>query len=226
MKKAFLAGCALLCLAALVPAAGCSKKVDLTDYVSEYRSDIYTGTERDYSVFASVSFREYPYVADGNAGETQQLFEVTLSVPDNTKTYSIGFSYGNVSKQAELSFDSVMMVHTWSESLPAPTEKEIDFTITCEEEESEPVTVRAASVKTENVLPLGKLLETVSAQESERFSALTSEHTFLGELYVRLLSEADDCFYYIGLTDRNGKTFSMLCDAENGEVIATKEQQQ
>ena len=81
-------------------------------------------------------------------------------------------------------------------------------------------------MKTENVLPLGKLLETVSAQESERFSALTSEHTFLGELYVRLLSEADDCFYYIGLTDRNGKTFSMLCDAENGEVIATKEQQQ
>ena len=226
MKKTILTGCALLCLAALVPAAGCSKKTDLTEYVSEYRSDIFMGTEGDYSVFAAVSFREYPYIADGNAGETQQLFEVTLSVPDNTKTYSVSFSYGDISRQAELSFNSVMMVHTWSESLPAPSVSEIDFTVTCEEEETEPVTIKTASVKTEEVLPLGNLLECISEKESARFSALTTDRSFAGEIYVRLLCEADECFYYVGLTDRNGKTFSMLCDAESGEIIATKEQQQ
>ena len=45
-------------------------------------------------------------------------------------------------------------------------------------------------------------------------------------MYVRLLYEADDCFYYVGLIDRNGKIYSMLADAESGEIIATREQQQ
>ncbi len=226
MKKMFLAGSLLLCLAALLPAAGCAKKIDLTDYVSEFRSDIYTGTQEEYSVFASVSYKEYPYVADGNVGETEPLLEVTLSVPDNTKTYSLSFSYGEIEKQAELSFDSVMMVHTWSESLPAPSETEIEFTITSDEEDAQPVCITAKSAKQENTLSLSDLLTRVSQAESDRFAALTSERSFLGEMYVRLLYEADDCFYYIGLIDRNGKVYSMLADAETGEIIATREQPQ
>lgn len=226
MKKMFLAGSVLLCLTALLPAAGCSKKIDLTDYVSEFRSDILMGTEGEYSVFAAVSYKEYPYIADGNVGETEPLLEVTLSVPDNTKTYRISFAYGDLTKQAELSFDSVMMVHTWSESLPAPSEKEIEFTITSDEEDAQPVCVKAVSIKQENTLSLSELLGRVSESEKERFAALTSERTFLGEMYVRLLYEADDCFYYVGLIDRNGKIYSMLADAESGEIIATREQQQ
>ena len=58
--------------------------------------------------------------------------------------------------------------------------------------------------------------------ESDRFAALTSGGSFAGELYVRLLYDNERCFYYVGLTDRNGNTYAMLTDAETGEIIATR----
>ena len=86
MKKML---CILLALAACALPAGCAAEPDLGAYVSEYRSRIYEGTEGGYTVFASFTRREYPYRADGNAGEMQDLFEVALAAPDNARTYSI-----------------------------------------------------------------------------------------------------------------------------------------
>ena len=63
MKKFILSFLAIsVCLAAML-FGGCSAQADLSDYVSEFRSDIYIGTQGEYSVFASYSRREYPYTA-------------------------------------------------------------------------------------------------------------------------------------------------------------------
>ena len=129
MKKKLFAS-ALAAAALALAFGGCAASADLTEYVSEYRSDIYEGTSGGYSVFASFSQREYPYEADGNAGEMSDLFEAALSAPDNTKTYILTFSVGGTEYEEELSFDSVRMVHTFSRSLPCPTEKEIVFSVT------------------------------------------------------------------------------------------------
>ena len=113
--------CAAACLVLPAALGACSANADLTRFVSEYRSEIYEGTEGEYSIFANYTEREYPYLADGYPADMTKIFEIVLTAPDNTKTYSVSFSYGDISRQAELSFDSVMMVHTWSESLPAPS---------------------------------------------------------------------------------------------------------
>ena len=198
MKKILFSGILILCLFALIPAAGCSRTPDLTKYVSEYRSDIFYGSSGDCSVFASCSKKEYPYQADGNAAEMSDMFEIAFSTPDNTKTYLIKFTLGEKNYEGELSFDSVKMVHTWSQSIPAPQEKEI-------------------------VLPLSDLLKKVSSEESEQFTELSDGNVFCAEIYVRLLYENNECYYYIGLTDRSGNTFAMLADAETGEILATKQ---
>ena len=83
MKKIILFGTLLFCIFTFLPMTGCSKSPDLTDYVSEYRSDLFSGTNGEYSVFATCSKREYPYAADGNVGDISDLFEVALTVPDN-----------------------------------------------------------------------------------------------------------------------------------------------
>lgn len=224
MKKFLLSGMLILCLFALIPAAGCSKTPDLTKYVSEYRSDIFYGSNGDYSIFASCSKREYPYQADGNAADMSDIFELALSTPDNTKTYCVRFSVGEQNYEGELSFDSVKMVHTWSQSIPAPQEKEIEFTFfDTESEEDSSLSIQAKSVKDDTVLPLPDLLKKVSSEESEQFNELSDGNIFCAEIYVRLLYENNECYYYIGLTDRSGNTFAMLADAETGEVLATKQ---
>lgn len=224
MKKILFTGMLALCLFALIPAAGCSRTPDLTKYVSEYRSDIFYGSSGDYSVFASCSQKEYPYQADGNAAEMSDMFELAFSTPDNTKTYIVQFSLGGKNYEGELSFDSVKMVHTWSQSISAPQEKEIVFTFTdTESDEASSISIQAESVKGDDVLSLSDLLKKVSAEEPEQFNELSDGNVFCAEIYVRLLYENNECYYYIGLTDRSGNTFAMLADAETGEVLATKQ---
>lgn len=222
MKKFLLTAFAAIAIAAAFLFGGCSAGVNLTDYVSEYRSDIYIGTQGEYSVFASYTEREYPYNADGNVGEMSRVFEVALTAPDNTRTYSVRYTVGGTEYTSELSFDSVQMIHSCSQSIAPPSETAIEFTVICADSEDEPIVISAASVKSEGMLSLHDLLQKVQATESERFAALTSSSTFCGELYVRLLYDNERCFFYVGLIDRSGKTYSMLADASTGEIIATR----
>ena len=224
MKKILFTGLLSLCLFALIPAAGCSRTPDLTKYVSEYRSDIFYGSSGDCSVFASCSQKEYPYQADGNAADMSDVFELPLSTPDNTKTYIVQFTLGEKNYEGELSFDSVKMVHTWSQSIPAPQEKEIVFTFTdTESDDASAFSIQTESVKSDTTLSLSDLLKKVSAEEPDPFNELSDGNVFCAEIYVRLLYENNECYYYIGLTDRDGNTFAMLADAETGEVLATKQ---
>ena len=224
MKKFFASVFTVLACTGTLFFVGCGAQPDLTDYVSEYRSDIYMGTVEDYSVFASYSLREYPYTADGNVGNKSEIFEIALTAPDNTKTYNVSYTVGGKEYSSELSFDSVRLVHRCSQSIPAPQETEIAFSISvAEDTDSEPVSVTAVSIKTDKTLSLSDLLQKIKSAQPDRFSALSSGRTFAGELYVRLLYDNDRCFYYVGLIDRNGSTFSMLADAESGEIIATRE---
>lgn len=219
-KTAALTAAALCACSALL-LCGCAAKPQMTDYVSEYRSHIYEGTQGEYSVFATFSRREYPYLADGCVGKMQDLFEIAVTVPDNTKTYAIRFGCGGKEYEAELSYNSVEMTHECSLSLPEPAESAIDFTVTAEEEEG--VSVQAADMRGESALELAPLLERVQAACPDTFSALTNGRSFAGEVYVRLLCEDERRFFYVGVTDREGKTASMLADAATGEVLATRD---
>lgn len=219
MKK-FL--CGLLAAAALVALSACSDTDALKASVSEYRSNLYMGTQESYSVFAAWSTREYPYVSDGNVGEMSDLFEVTLSAADNTVTYSVKYTIDGKEYSSQLSFDSVRMVHTCSLSLPEPKESEITFKILGEEKETL-AEVCAASIKNEEVLSLEKLLAAVQESEKDRIASMMRGSEFCGEIYVRLLYENEQCYYYIGLIDRDGGCYSLLADAVTGEIVATRE---
>lgn len=225
MKKKIAAACAALGLAAALFAfAGCSSPAPLTDYISEYRSNLWSGTQGDYSVFATYSTREYPYLSDGNVGDMTTLFEVTLAAADNTKTYEVSFTCGGTDYTAQLSYDSVRMVHRWSQSMEEPTEGEIAFTVRdADDAESESVTVTATTLRGGNVLSPADLLDSVSAR-TEQFDALRTENGgFAGEIYIRLLASEEGCLYYIGIIDRSGNTYAILADAETGEILAAHE---
>ena len=214
-----------VCLTAFIWCSGCSAKTDLTNYVSEYRSEIYQGTEGEYSIFASYTEREYPYLADGYVGNMTKIFEIVLTAPDNTKTYTVQFTIGQKQYEAELSFDSVRMIHSCSQTIDLPEEKTITFTIAeTESTQTEIVTVSATSVKSDDTLTLNALLEKVKSAEQSYFDTLTSGKNFAGELYVRLLFENQQCYYYIGIIDRAGNTYCILADALSGEILATRNQ--
>ena len=203
MRKFLILTAGIVLLAASLFVCGCSKKIDYTEYVSEYRSDVFCGTNGEYSVFVSCSRREYPYVADGNVADIGDMFEVVLSAPDNTKTYSVNFTAGGKEYSAELSFDSVRLVHRWSQSIAAPEEREITFTFTVPDE---PFTV--SLIWEEAVNETYELLITQSSADS--LTLLDTGEYSLGHDNFRILNadgaQQDFITYcaeirYIGFTE-------------------------
>ncbi len=224
MKKKISVFILAICMTALfLIANGCSKTSDYKKLVSEFRSDIYIGTNEEYSVFASFSQKEYPYTADGNVGSMTNIFEIVLTAPQNTKGYTVTYFIGEKSYTSDLSFDSVKMVHYCSQSLEKPSADEITFTVSETNSETfTPVSITAKSVGGANILSLDDLLEKIVTSSDETAKSIFSDQKFSGELYVRLLYDNDKCFYYVGAIDKSGKITHMLCDATTGEVIATR----
>lgn len=224
MKKKLCYAFITLLILSTVLFAGCSQQTDLTEYVSEYRSNIYIGTQDKYTVFVTCGTREYPYCADGTPANKSELFDVVLTVPDNTRTYKINFTLNEKNYEAELAFDNVRMIHTYSQTLPQPKETSISFTISdADDPEAEKINVTAESVIKETLLGLKDLLSCAQKENKQLFSSFTSHKKFNGEIYVRLLWENDICYYYVGLIDKNGKTYALLVDAKSGKTIATHE---
>lgn len=199
---------------------GCKTDSGLDKYVSEKRTEIYYCEQDGFTLTASYSQKEYPYCADGIVGELSDLFEIKLQAPDNSEEYNIKFTLAGKEYGGEMSFESVRQIYTFSQSIACPKETQITFTVSRKDSE---VKLVAESVKNENTLGLSDILKSIQKAEPDRISALSQNGTFAGEIYVRLVYKDGECFYYAAISDRSGNTYSMLIDADSGEILATRE---
>lgn len=167
---------------------------------------------------AFFSFREYPYAADGVCAKTQELAEIYLTVPDNAESYEISFSLDGKTYGGETSYDNVYGRFFYSQSMPAPKEREIAFTVTCR---GESVTLIAKSVKNGKELTMPALIGKLSEQKKVYFDALTKGESFCGEIYIRLVYE-DKVYYFIRVTETNGDSAYFLLDGATGTLLAEK----
>ena len=88
--------------------------------------------------------------------------------------------------------------------------------------EDEQREIVATSVKTENTLSPEKALSRALTNEKATLERMSSNGSFQGEFYVRLLRR-DKNYYYVGIVDRDGNMISLLLDSESGEVLARHE---
>ncbi len=220
MKRLFLCLGSIFTLSfSLFSLSGCSKSVNYTDYVSEYRSEIYLAESEGYALSAFFSDREYPYAHDGVCAKKESLVEIYLTVPDNTKEYTISFtSTDGTECGGDMSYDSVHARWFYSQSLKAISENSITFTLTFEKEN---LTLQANSVKTGNEMTMPEVLEKLTEQKQEFFAALSDKNSFLGELCVRLVYN-EKCYYFVGVTTAEKKMNCFLVDAYTGEILAER----
>ncbi len=87
--------------------------------------------------------------------------------------------------------------------------------------EDETRELTATSVKNEKTLSVNEILEYAIKAEKETVKQMTRDGNFLGEFYIRLLRRNIN-YYYVGITDLNGTTVSLLLDSETGEVLAKR----
>lgn len=220
MKRLFFyfgAICALLCL--LFPLGSCDKTVDYVEYVSEYRSEIYLAESENYSLTVFFSEREYPYAADGLCANKQDLIEIYLTTPDNTKNYDLSFTAADGKEcGGDMSYDSVYGRFFYSQSLPAMTSPSIAFKLTYDETT---VTLEAKRVKTGEELTMPEIIGKTIEQKQTLFDGMTKGNSFTGEIGVRLVYN-EKCYYYVGVTNAAGLTDCFLLDAYTGNILAER----
>ena len=183
-------------------------------FVSEMRSEIYLYADDDTTVTVQCVRREQPYNADGVCGEPCDIVEVFVSFnrnPEEVEAYLSGFA-------GELNYEAVQNRFSASFTAAPFNTDGIDLTLTVDGVER---SVRALSVRDNGVISCEQALKCAMEHDSELFASLTSGRNFLGEISIRLLYD-DGCYYFVGVTDRNGGTTAYLLDGGTGKVIATK----
>ncbi|MBQ2740434.1 MAG: hypothetical protein IJF39_02290 [Clostridia bacterium] len=211
----------ILCLLAWtfsVSAVACNPKADLTDFVSEYRNNLFLYEDETLSVKAHNLEREYPYVADGYKGEMNCRVELFVCTTTEAALCEIYFFADGVQHGGEASFDAVKRQFYFSCAADVANAPSLQVRIRLDETEKE-ITLR--SVKSSDLLPLPELLNTLFAQEKELRKRLTENGELACELYVRILYE-ESPYFYVGIVDRKGTVHAFLLNGKTGEILAKR----
>ncbi len=210
----FLVGAAFF-----APLVKSAQKLDYFDYVSELRSNILLASNESYSLRAFAVEKEYPYAADGIRRETTNRAEIYLTAPSGDKVCCIEFVFDGKRYGGEMSYDNVKAEYFYSLSLDFSNATKLDFSI---DYGGEKTVLNAVTVKKANTLSPRDVLAKLQENEKATFDALTGENGFVGEIYLRLISE-DEPYYYIGLIGKDGKIHAYLLTADTGKVLAKRE---
>ena len=160
--------------------------------------------------------REHPYNNDGIKATLTDVVEITLEgEADEYRVYLLGGEQIG----GEMSFRNTRGDFYFSQGVKSFPETSVTLRVEWEDEQREIV---ATSVKTENTLSPEKALSRALTNEKATLERMSSNGSFQGEFYVRLLRR-DKNYYYVGIVDRDGNMISLLLDSESGEVLARHE---
>lgn len=199
--------------------SACNRTVNFFDYVSEYRSNLFSYTCDEFTVRAQEVEKEYPYVADGFCGTLSKRLEIFLLPTESAQTCQIAFFYGGKTYGGDASFDSVKREYYYSCTVESSSAHSLDMRVTLDERETE-ITLR--SVRDERTLSGQDVLQKLEESDPDALHSLCEKNGFAGEIHLRLLYE-DAPFYYVGVVDRKGNVSAFLLDAQTGKVLAKRQ---
>lgn len=207
----------VMCSAAL---CGCEKELSLSSYVSENRLYYYCAQVDggDLSLKAYYTLREYPYAADGYARDTSGIIEVSVTLLEYCKSVSVSFEADGNEYGGDMSYDSVKKVYTYSVSADNLSGGDITFCVTADENEYS----LSAANKNSGYMSAEEILSAVKSEKEEYLSSITENNKLCGEIYLRFIWDDGKAYYYVGITDRNKNTLSLLLNASSGEIIAER----
>ena len=227
MKKKILMF--LLLAVGLISFSACgSTKIDLSQYLIEKRTTLYTAEDELYSVTFSSGTREQDYELDGIVGEMIDFGIVTLSrldnapLADDTYTYTVQINDQTYTGFLEKSSIDNSYLADIGACAPADAIVKIQITFTgysFNEELSNTSNLFSVDVN--------RAIEIANESLKEELNNITSDKNNKIEVVVKNLkdysnNEVKNYYWYVGVISTNGDTLGILIDASTGDVIAKK----
>ena len=210
--------CILLLLLSFASLCACNQTPVLTDYISEYRNNLFLYDGDGFFIKAQNTVREHPYIADGYKGEMTHRAELFITAPSGTQACQLSFIADGIEHSGDASYDSVKHHFYYSCAADLSTTESLPLRITFDGNKQE---ITLTSVKNKTLLQPSQLLDTLFREEGELLKPLLHGKEFLGELHIRLLYE-NAPYFYVGVVDRSGNITAFLMDGKTGKILAKR----
>ncbi len=198
---------------------GCAKKSTLLPHISELRLNIYEGESQDYSLKATFGFCEKLKNLDGIVGEKEYNLTLTLKDCNYEEKITATIDLGEQNYTEQFFYDPVSSKMTTNfpvNDMP----NDFDVTITANGQ-SQKIIMR--SVVPENTVTYQTALNSFEKQQSPLLENYKIDGEFKGEIAMRIIVRNGSPYWYLGLTDENGKTKALLIDGFSCEILAVKD---
>ena len=218
MKKSMIG---FILLISALPFASACGQTDYSAYVSDVRSDVFLAETETFSLRLSCLSRERPYTLDGIPSPKSNLVEIVLTPASPTSEDVSVIVEGEKEYGGEMTYRAVSDDYYYSQGVESFPSRSVTLRVTYGGEE---VSLTATSVKNENTISPEQALDYAVKSEKETVKRLADKNGFQGEFQVRLLRREQN-YYFVGITDKTGKTVCLLLNAETGEVLARHERE-
>ena len=218
MKKII---CAILTVILSVLVVSCKSQIDYTVYVSELRTNIYQGEKDDVKLIMYTGLREDPYIADGYVGQIKNFVTVRLvSVPESADGVTVSLKYGKESIDGTFEYHPIGGKYVAQFEVDTlPTEPTISATVNVGGED---VVINLATLKNSECIEYKQAIASVKKYDEKIFSELFDTNQVKAEIHIRLLSDGEKNYYYVGVVDKDCNSYAYLVDALSGITIAKK----
>lgn len=227
MKKKILVF--LLLSVCLISFSACgSKDIDLSQYLIEKRTTLYTAEDELYSVSFSSGTREQDYKLDGIVGEMVDFGIVTLSRLDNAPLADDSYTYTvQINDQTYTGFlekSSVDNSYLADIGVSAPADASIKIQITFT---GYSFNEELSNTSNQFLIDADKAIEIANENLKEELKNVTSDKNNKIEVVLKNLkdysnSELKNYYWYVGVISTNADTLGILIDASSGDVVAKK----
>ncbi|MBR5191900.1 MAG: hypothetical protein IKW33_00635 [Clostridia bacterium] len=217
LKKLFIMVCALSFLTLI----GCSNQLNLSNYVSQLKSNIYEGTFNDLTVMANYGFIEDNSANDGVVNKTNYYLTVKLlNKQTDYSTYTLKFCQdGN---EYEKKFELNPISNSFSATIFISPFSANSFEITIINSSTQQV-VKLNSILPKNTLTPEVALKKLQEQQPSLIKNYLDENgNFKAEIIQRVLVKDNHPYYYVGIVENSSNTKAMLLDGFTGEVLAIR----
>ncbi len=200
----------------------CKTNEGLAPYVSELRSNVFTGESGDLTVKGAYGFKETPYQNDGKVGTKVYLLTLKILGKETSQTsYTATLDFNDFKYTAEFKLSPV------SHSLIATIEVE-NFNLNefilniAYGDKTEAITMRSEIPN--GTLSYSDALNQLEKSQPELIKAFSdSEGTFCAEIYARIIVKNSKAYWYIGFARGNDLLKALLINGKTGEVLTVRE---
>lgn len=211
----------IVLLVVVTASISCKESIDLSIYVSELRSAIYEGEQENIKLTVYAEERENPFIIDGFVGEIKKVLIVKLQAEGrsiDSASVSLSFDGFNFDGDFEYSpLNGKYCTEIFVNELPSSPV--INAVFKCGEES---VNLELKTLVNNDNLSYKEVLDAVKKHDSQTVKELFGGTNVSTEIHIRILSDKNRNYYYVGFSEKSGKIYAYLVDGVSGEVLAKK----